>query len=217
MRHLIMLQIVSFILGFGSCQNIYKSAFLKNDYVIPDSVFYSFDTINHFSLIELGGDILDSQYPYFTDEFELLYRWEVYRCNDSGLLKQFQNQCLQSAVYVVNPSDNLFFTFDNEQSLKMRYDTVVLEGLFENTLDCGHLVPNFKNIFDFILDGNEHSRVSPDSLVLYVLKFGDNFILPQDYKYSWDLLPDRIRHGYNSGVAFYKNTPDCIYSWAIAW
>lgn len=217
MQRFLLLQIVSFTLCFASCQNISKSAFLKNDYVIPDSVFYKFDTIKHFSLIELGGDVLDRQYPYFTDEFEVLYRWKVYRCKDSDHLKLFQNQCLQSAVYVVNPTDSLFFTFDNEHSLKLEYDTVVLESLFENIPDCGHLIPNFNNIFDYLSYGKNLSRFSPDSLVIYVLKFGDSFILPQDYQYSWNLLPGRIQHGYTSGVAFCKSAPDYVYSWSIAW
>ena len=215
-KHILSLQIIYLILCSASCQNLHKSSFFKNDYVIPDSVFYDFDTIKNFSLIEMGGDIIDRQYPYFTDEFELLCRWKVYQCKDSSQMQRFLNQCLQSAAYVVDPNDSLFFRFDNERFLKFEYDTVMLDSLFKNTLDCGHLIPNFNNIYDFRSNTTKHYRYSPDSIVFYVMKYGNGFILPQDYEYSWDLLPERIRHGYNSGVAFDKNTQDCFYSWTIA-
>lgn len=216
-KHVLMVQIVNLAFCFASCQNVWKSTFFKTNYVIPDSVLYEFDTIKHFTLIEMGGDVVDHQYPYFTDEFELLYRWKVYQCNDSGQMQRFRKQCLRSAVYVVNPNDSLFLTFENERSLKFEYDIVMLDSLFENILDCGHLLPNFKNIFDFLSNGTKLYRFSPDSIVFCVMKYGDRFILPKDYEYNWNLLPDRIKHGYNSGVAFDKHTQDCFYSWTIAW
>ena len=216
-KYILLLQIANLIFSFASCQNIHKSTFLKNDYVIKDSVFYEFDTIKHFTLIEMGGDVVDRQYPYFTDEFEVLCRWKVYQCNDLGQMQRFQDQCLQSAAYFVSPNDSLFFTFDNERYLKFKYDTIMLDSIFENIIDCGHLIPNFKNVFDFRSNGTKHYRFPSDSIVFYVMKFGNSFILPQDYEYNWNLLPDRIRHGYNSGIAFDKNTSDCFYSWAIAW
>ncbi|MCQ2275514.1 MAG: hypothetical protein MJZ87_01000 [Bacteroidales bacterium] len=214
-KYTLMLHMICLIICSVSCQNLHKSSYLIKDYVIPDSVFYDFDTITHFSLIEMGGDIIDRQYPYFTDEFELLYRWKVYQCKDSSQLKRFQNQCIQSAVYVVTLPDSLFFTFDNERSLKSEYDTVILESLFENIPNCGHLIPDFNYIIDLLSNGTK--QFSLDSMVFYVIKFGDCFILPKDYEYNWSLLPNKIRHGYNSGIAFDKKTPDVIYSWSIAW
>lgn len=214
-KYTLTLHVICLIICSVSCQDLHKSSFLINDYVIPDSVFYDFDTIKHFSLIEMGGDIIDRQYPYFTDEFELLYRWKVYQCKDSSRLKRFQDKCIQSVEYVVTQADSLFFTFDNERSLKSEYDTVTLESLFENIPDCGHLIPDFKNIIDYL--SNSTKPFSLDSMVFYVLKFGDCFILPKDHEYSWNLLPNKIRHGYNSGIAFDKKRPDVIYSWSIAW
>lgn len=216
-KYVLMLQIMNFVFCLASCQNIHKSAFFQNDYVIPDSVFHEFDTIKHFTLIGMGGNVVDRQYPYFTDEFELLYRWKVYQCKDSDQMQRFQNQCLRSATYVVNQNDSLFVSFSNERSLRSEYDTIMLERLFENVPDCGHLIPNFKHICDFLSNGPKHSRFSQDSIVFCVMKFGDGFILPQDYEYNWDLLPDRIKHGYNSGVAFDKNTTNRVYCWTIAW
>ena len=132
-------------------------------------------------------------------------------------MQRFQNQCLQSATYVVNPHDSLFVTFGDEQSLRSEYDTVMLERLFENAPDCGHFIPNFKHICDFLSNDTKHSQFSPNSFVFYVMKFGDDFVLPQDYEYNWDLLPDRIKHGYSSGIAFDKSTSNRIYCWTIAW
>jgi len=49
-----------------------------------------------------------------------------------------------------------------------------------------------------------------------VLKSGSNFILPQDRLYEWSVLPDNLKHGYRSGVAFKEDEPYIIY-WVVAW
>ena len=216
-KYILILQIVNLIFSLASCQDFHKYVSLKNNYVLPDSVFYEFDSIKHFRLIRMGGDIVDCQYPYFTDEFELLCRWKVYQCKDYSQMQQFKHKHLRSAVYVVKPDDTAFFSFDSERALKSEYNTVILDSIFENILDCGHLVPNLKNILDFLSHDAVNSQISPDSIFFYVMKFGDRFILPYDYEYNWELLPSKIQHGYNSGVAFCTNKPDYVYSWAIAW
>lgn len=54
-KQVLMLQIMNFVFCLASCQNIHQSITPQNDYVIPDSVFYEYDTIKHFTLIGMGG------------------------------------------------------------------------------------------------------------------------------------------------------------------
>ena len=56
----------------------------------------------------------------------------------------------------------------------------------------------------------------PMGYEVLLLKKGCNFVLPKDYLYDWSVLPDNLKHGYRSGIAFKEEDSYIIY-WAIAW
>lgn len=51
---------------------------------------------------------------------------------------------------------------------------------------------------------------------IYVIKYGNENLLKNDYAYNWSILPERLKHGYTSGVAFNQIDPYIIY-WVVVW
>lgn len=202
----------------ASCHPQHMQALLQKAHVVPDSICYNFDTIKRFSLLEVGGHVVDNAYPYHTDDFEIFYFSQVYQCRDDAIIQQFLSTCEQSAINIINYSDSDFFIMNREAVLLAQYDTSFLEDRYSRILDCSCLVPDFQSLFeDYPFTNSAKEAPLPENVRVYVLKAGNNFILSSQYSYDWMILPDIIRHGYSSGIAFNESTPNNIYSWAIAW
>jgi hypothetical protein len=56
----------------------------------------------------------------------------------------------------------------------------------------------------------------PESYNILILKTNYKNVLDAKYTYTWDLLPERLKHGYTSGVAFNQIDPYIIY-WVVVW
>jgi hypothetical protein len=52
---------------------------------------------------------------------------------------------------------------------------------------------------------------------ILIIKRGNNFVLFDDsYKYEWEVLSNKNKHGYIGGIAFNKNENIIIY-YVVAW
>ena len=51
---------------------------------------------------------------------------------------------------------------------------------------------------------------------ILILQRGERYVLPEKYKTEWHLMPDNIKHGHLSGVAYSDNNFYIVY-WAVAW
>ncbi len=188
------------------------------EYVIPDSVCYIFDTIEQFSLLEIAGNVKDNKYPYYTDEFEVLYFQNVYQCENKEVLKLFLNTCQKMAKRTFNDDDTSCLMINRENALLSKYDSSFLKKNYLKVKDCSYLIPDFQYVFaNHLFKSNANDMAVPVNTDVYVLKSDNSFILPPEYLFDWELLPEAIRHGYSSGIAFNHSTPTIIYSWAIAW
>jgi len=96
------------------------------------------------------------------------------------------------------------------------YDSLQLQDYYTRLKD--KVILSFKESFNdmpFLYDSTTISGL-PVGYEILVLKSGNKFVLPEDYLYEWSILPENLKHGYRSGVAFKEGEPYIIY-WLVAW
>jgi len=49
-----------------------------------------------------------------------------------------------------------------------------------------------------------------------ILFTGNSFVLPEKYRFNWNILKGDFKHGYTSGIAYSENNNYIIY-WSTAW
>ena len=51
---------------------------------------------------------------------------------------------------------------------------------------------------------------------LYILEFGNQYVIDLSKYIEWDLLPQELKHGYSCGVVMNRKDYNVTY-WAVAW
>ena len=128
------------------------------------------------------------------------------------------------AKYIANPSikrinslDTNYIVIGSERDLFNRFDNETLNLMWKNN-ETSNLLPDFTEILNErkdLLNSMTFCGLSED-FELFIIKSGSDYVLPEKYRYEWNVLPQKERHGYSSGIAMNKKKRNLIY-WTIAW
>ena len=193
----------------------------RENYVIPDSLFSFFpDRSDKYEDLKIGliyanaEKIAEGMLSLYT--FSPTEIMEIYQCENKELLQQLQKEYYSQMKATIKSESNDYFIVGREEELTERYDTLQLK---KNYLEAGNRI-----VFSFKKSAYEIPALSDPTTIIglpigyeiLMLKSGNNAVLPENYLYEWSVLPEHLKHGYRSGVAFKEGEPYIIY-WTIAW
>ncbi len=190
-------------------------------YSIPDSLFSFFsDSLMKFEhanllLYSTNAEIMDI--PYTPREFEITFLSKIYKYTDTGdfskCLKEYQSLSLKS----IKSENNDYFIIGSERDMVAKYDTTILKNMYIHFNET-NLIINFHELFNRTEQFYDSTTICglPKGYTILIIKSGNEYIMPEEYKTEWQILPDKIKHGYRSGVAFKDGEPYMIY-WVVAW
>lgn len=220
MKHLFIILVMA--LSASSCTFSQSPKDKKRDnYIIPDSLLLFFpdksDKYKDLKIIKLSENASKSEIPLFLSEFDPIKLLEVYQCEDKKSLQQLQKEYRSQSLFSVKSENNNYFVIEDARTLFSTYDSLQLKERYSK-LDEKSLIFYFKSLVDdtpFLYDSTTISSL-PVGYEILVLKSGSDFVLPEDHLYDWSVLPENLRHGYRSGVAFKEGEPYIVY-WTVAW
>lgn len=208
---------ILFCFQFCSWQN--KDFIKESDLEIPDSL-YSFYPKKESSGFTGSGYIETNarrKYGYdkisfFTDAYYIKAQLPSSRYSYNKLIKESRENAIDS----LELTDDKYFIVRNQEDLFAIYDTLFLREKYQHS---EYILPYFGGYTE-ARHRNGYQPLSicglPDDFKIIILKSGRNFVLPVYKKYDWDILPQKVKHGYTSGVA-YRTPNDMIVYWCIAW
>jgi len=190
-------------------------------YSIPDSLYSFFSDslikFDHANLLFYSTNAVITDIPYTPMEFEITYLTKIYKYTDTGDFSQFQKEYQSLSLKSIKSEGSDYFIIGSERDMVAKYDTAILKNKYNHFKET-NLIINFYELFNRIeqfYDSNTICGLSKGYTIL-VLKSGNEYIMPEKYKTEWQILPDKIKHGYRSGVAFKGGKPYIIY-WVVAW
>jgi len=193
------------------------SANLDLQYVIPDSLFSYFpnekDDIR-LKFYSQNAELLDA--PLYLENFSVAFIARGFSF-DKGTFKELKQEYEKNSQWQINVIDSNYLSIGSEEFLLGKYDSAFIERIYADysgqfLLPCfGELLKNSPNLVDMSTNCQ-----LPNDYILYVIKSGATNVLGKEYSFDWSLLPDRLKHGYTSGVAINDINPLIIY-WVIAW
>ena len=191
---------------------------IKNDkYIIPDSLYAFFPKKD--SDCKLGiyiTNAVENNLPYFFEEFSINYIIKVYSYNNNKLVTALKKDFLRTSINKFTAKDSTYFIIGSERNLLKEYDSLQIKNIYHN-YQKNSLILNFGDFFKN--KSKFYSQYTlcklPESYDILILKMNYKNVLDAKYTYNWDLLPERLKHGYTSGVAFNQTDPYIIY-WVVA-
>jgi hypothetical protein len=199
---------------------ILEESLKRKNYVIPDSLFSFFpDKSDNHKYLKIGiihTNAEKTETSFRTVEFAGYRIVETYQCENMESLQQLMKEYRSQSMFTVNSENKDYFVIDNEEELLKHYDTLQLKENYLKAKD--RIILSFKKSFSdtpFLYDTTTINGL-PAGYEILVLKSGCDFVLPQERLYEWSVLPDNLKHGYRSGVAFKEGEPYIIY-WVVTW
>ncbi|HOF16282.1 MAG TPA: hypothetical protein PLF32_09015 [Bacteroidales bacterium] len=168
------------------------------------------------NIIKISENAEKTEIPFkaiFFTGYEII---EAYQCENKEFLQQLQEEYSSKSLFVVKSEDKDYFVISSERELLKAYDSLQLQDYYTRLKD--KVILSFKESFNdmpFLYDSTTISGL-PVGYEILVLKSGNKFVLPEDHLYEWSILPENLKHGYRSGVAFKEGEPYIIY-WLVAW
>lgn len=191
----------------------------EENYIIPDtlcSIFQNYSNKKSKPLISITN-AGDTDLPYFAEEFVITYIVKGYEYQDTAWFTQSEKSLLEKGTLGIEPGKDGYFIIGSERDMLSSFDTIRLKEQYQNHLNTP-LVLNFHEIFKEKQNLYDKTTTSglPDDYKILIVKSGNEYVLPEKYRYDWQLLPEKIRHGYTSGIAYSKKEKSIIY-WVVAW
>jgi hypothetical protein len=193
----------------------------RNNYVIPYSLFSFFPNktskYKDLKIVSIFENAKKTEPLFNLLEFSTIEIIETYQCDTKESLQELIKEYRSQSIFSVESESKEYFVLGSGWELSKKYDTIQLKEQYIK-LEEIPLVFHFRESFEdmpFLYDTTTISGL-PSGYEILVLKSGNEFVLPQDQLYEWSVLPDNLKHGYRSGVAFKKNEPYIIY-WVMAW
>jgi len=193
----------------------------RKNYAIPDSLFSFFpDKSNKYEYLKIENifdNVEKTEIPFGAEEFRGYQIVEAYQCDNKDFLLQLADKYRSQSIFSVKSENKDYFIIDEEYMLFKECDTLQLKEYYLNAKD--RIILSFKDRFNhapFFYDDTTTISGLPSGYEILVLKSGSDFVLPQDRLYEWSILPEHLKHGYRSGVAFKEDEPYIIY-WTVAW
>lgn len=217
--NIFLISIIFASIAITSCQNINRTM-MRKTYAITDSL-YSFFPNNDLLFNELEyTDIVGTPKSFNKNSlcmFATTSLTEYYSCQDTVAKNKLIDHYRQTASAAFNSNDINYFIIGDEYELLKQFDSLSLKKAYEKIPVISSLLPHFNEFEPQINIQYDTSLCSlPNTYEIFVLKAGR--ISPSEDRklYEWDLLPSRLKHGYNCGVAIDKSSPNIIY-WALEW
>jgi len=189
------------------------------DYIFPDTIFsfykdYFNEELKPFITVTNASD---TELPYFAEEFVITYLVKGFLCEDADWLMHIKERLLENGSFRIKSAENNYFIIGSERELLHSYDTTNLKEKYAYHINAP-LVLNFHEVIN--KRDNLYDKITlcglPGDYEIFVIKSGNKYVLPEKYRYEWEILPEKIRHGYSSGMAFSKDKL-YVYFWVVAW
>ncbi|WP_029906646.1 hypothetical protein [Prevotella sp. 10(H)] len=218
-RFIKILYILICLFCFQFCTPKNKNNIKEDSLVIPDSL-YSFYPIKE------SSDFTGSSYietnarkksgnekaPIFIESYYIRAQLPSSRYSYNKLVKEYRDCAIDSLML----TDDNYFIVRNEEDLFNIYDTLFLKEKYQKSK---YILPSFSGYTESRhrkSQGNLSICGLPTDYEILIMKSGRDFVLPEYMKYNWSILPDGLKHGYTSGVA-YRTPDDMIIYWCVAW
>lgn len=204
----------------GQNENNKKSQ-TKEVYLIPDSLYSFFpnnpDEYKGIKLNTLVTNAEEIDLPYSKQEFAITYLTKVFMYTDTSYFVKKKKELLNLSIKKFNSIDTNYFIIGSERYLLKRYDTLDLKEKYFN-IDDSYLMMDFHSIFNNNKDFHSEFTICdlPEDYKILILKSGNEYVLPEKYRNSWEILPEKLKHGYISGAALKEAESIMIY-WVVAW
>jgi hypothetical protein len=155
--------------------------------------------------------------PYVPIEFEIIYLVRGYKCSDKEDKETLEKEITNKAIDTFYSTDTTYFAICAEEDMRDGHDSIELKKeLSKHAND--KCILGFTGVFHNhpTLIYDKTNCKLPVDYKLYLLKYGDTFLLPKEYKTEWTVLPKTKRHGYSCGVAISDKNDSFIF-WTVAW
>ena len=206
------------------------------DSIIPDSIAnvvnIDMDWLTlHSSISNASKESVKEIFPK-QSFFVVFSGYTVYKIKNQIKVEEFIDSVSKSnnlSLDVGDTSKYEVFDFENDIAIRYNidYETKNHVKIFYDSLHFISILQGFKSkvlipTFRLYSDINtQHfSEVNKSYLVdgfkIIVLKRGNTYVLSDEIKYDWKMLPSEIRHGYSNGLAYNKELQYLII-WHMAW
>lgn len=208
-----------FLIGCNGQQH--KKNIEEQKYTIPDSIYSFFpDGSNRFCKMKIESIATaaeENNIPYFATEFAISFISKIYINSDIEDISKFQKEYKSLAKNIIKSESSDYFIIGSERELVTKYDTVTLKNKYQKFYGT-ELIINFHEILNRTEKFYDSTTTCglPKGYIVLVLKSGNDYIMPEKYRTEWKILPENIRHGYRSGVAYKDDEPYIIY-WVVSW
>lgn len=195
-------------------ENVFSEQQIKYD--IPDSLYSFFPKEYNENLMLLSYNADSSDEVVIPTQFDILYLIKAYSFSDQSLSDSLLKKYKKIALNFIRAESNDYHIIDSEsQLLDFMGDTLVKQNF--KGMNIYNTIPCFEHYCKSTPLYNPVNKCGlQNGYIISVLKAGNKFVLPEKYKYKWEMLPQKMQHGYLSGVAYNELTPYIIY-WVIAW
>jgi hypothetical protein len=209
------------MLIFVSC-NAKNKDDIQKKYIIPDSIYNFFPSSEkeylNLKLIYTSDNAVSNDLEYFSTEFVITHICKIYHFSNLEDIIKLESKYKSKSQNQIKAESNEYFIIGSERDMYERFDSSLIVNKYKNDSVLQNLVPNFYEIVNPKVQKSNSITICGLSkdYKLYILKSNNKLILPEKYKTEWNMLPDQIKHGYQSGVAISFKEEKIIY-WAIAW
>lgn len=166
----------------------------------PDFVYHNVKT----------GEASHSRY------FDVLYIIKYYKYYNDDVIKSLRNRLNEDNAELISLSEERYLPLESTYNMLFRYDSIQIKKIFHDAKDYP-IIPSFKSVRNFskFFSHPTLTGLSDDS-ELYIVKSSNEFLLPEKYRYEWELMPEGRRSGYVGGVILNEKKKVAVL-WAIAW
>ena len=196
-----------------------KKQMQEENYIIPDTLCsffqeYSNQKSKPIMYITNAGD---TDLPYFAEEFAITYIVKGFSCQDTAWFTRLREALTSKGALKIKSGEDSYFVIGSERDMLSSFDTINLREQYQDHLNIP-LVLNFHEIFKETQNLYDKTTISglPRDYEILIIKKGNEYVLPEKYKFDWNFLPESIKHGYANGVAYSKKELSILY-WAVAW
>jgi hypothetical protein len=203
-----------------SCSNNYNQgrAINTEKLVIPDSLLSFFPENEDIQLIMYSTNAERMDLPYIPATFSITYYMEMFSCTDKSF-KKLVDKCMKDTIISYDANGNNFFIVEKERYLLKKYGIDTLKNLYyKNSIDnLSFSLHSALRIENFEYYDSESLTGLTNDFQILIIKRGNNFVLFDDsYKYEWEVLSNKNKHGYIGGIAFNKKDNIIIY-YIVVW
>lgn len=150
------------------------------------------------------------------EQFSPSLLFKTYNYYRKSSIFEIRNRLHECGAREIDLSGDNYFIIEREQDLLTRFDSTEIIQLYNDHRN-DPLIPSFRKdrYYDKFFSHPTLTGLSDDS-ELYIVKSSNEFLLPEKYRYDWELMPEGRRSGYVGGVIL-NEKKKVVVLWAMAW